>query len=204
MEKRCKKIIGVSISPIQKIKELTSLIQVTTRMFQLAVNPGELPKCDLFIEPPDLGSYDIMDTKHAKEIYDTGYNYTKSLNITIQAAEYNNNLIVAYGGGITLINLPEGNAFGSNMNVDIGISATSLAIDANTAYVVGYQGGFSCVDASGFEDIEQSRCFKYSDTINRRKHTCFNCAGNNGCLYRGRECGVSHSTKELVNRLIHP
>lgn len=83
LKKRCKKIIGVSISPIQKIEELTSLIQVTTRMFQLAVNPSELPKCDVFIEPPDLGNYDIMDTKHAKEIYDIGYEYTKSLDIRI-------------------------------------------------------------------------------------------------------------------------
>lgn len=82
----CKKVIGVSISPIQEIEELTNLIQVATRMFQLAVNPsnGELKKgCDLFIEPPELCNYDIMDTKHAQEIFDIGYDYVKNMDIDL-------------------------------------------------------------------------------------------------------------------------
>ena len=83
---KCKKIIGVSISPIQKITELKNLIQVSSRMFQLAVNPRSKvmkKKCDLFIEPGKLSNYDIMDTKHAQEIYDIGYNYTKNLDIKL-------------------------------------------------------------------------------------------------------------------------
>ncbi|SNT28406.1 NTE family protein [Ekhidna lutea] len=86
LKKICKKVIGASISPIQQINELTSLIQVTTRMFQLAVNPsnGELEKqCDLFIEPVELCNYDIMDTKHAQEIFDIGYEYTKQMDIKL-------------------------------------------------------------------------------------------------------------------------
>ncbi|MEQ8906388.1 patatin-like phospholipase family protein [Ekhidna sp.] len=86
LKNHCKKVIGVSISPIQEIKELTSLIQVTTRMFQLAVNPStkELEKqCDVFIEPPDLCNYDIMDTKHAQEIFDIGYEYVKNMEIDL-------------------------------------------------------------------------------------------------------------------------
>ena len=86
LKKNCKKVIGVSISPIQKIEELTSLIQVSARMFQLAVNPStsDLKKeCDVFIEPPDLCNYDIMDTKHAQEIFDIGYNFTKDLEIKL-------------------------------------------------------------------------------------------------------------------------
>lgn len=86
LRKQCKKVIGVSISPIQEIKELKSLIQVAARMFQLAVNPStsELKsQCDVFIEPLDLCNYDIMDTKHAKEIYDIGYEYTKNMEIDL-------------------------------------------------------------------------------------------------------------------------
>ncbi|WP_420318531.1 patatin-like phospholipase family protein [Ekhidna sp.] len=86
LKKACKKVIGVSISPIQKVEELTSLIQVSTRMFQLAVNPSnaELEKqCDLFIEPPALCDYDIMDTKHAQEIFDIGYDYVKEMDIDL-------------------------------------------------------------------------------------------------------------------------
>ncbi|WP_425391066.1 patatin-like phospholipase family protein [Ekhidna sp.] len=86
LKDKCKKVIGVSISPIQEIEELTSLIQVATRMFQLAVNPsnGELENnCDLFIEPPELCNYDIMDTKHAQEIFDIGYDYVKNMDIDL-------------------------------------------------------------------------------------------------------------------------
>ncbi|MEP0987486.1 patatin-like phospholipase family protein [Ekhidna sp.] len=86
LRKQCKKVIGVSISPIQEIKELKSLIQVSARMFQLAVNPStsELKSnCDVFIEPLDLCDYDIMDTKHAKEIYDIGYEHTKNMEINL-------------------------------------------------------------------------------------------------------------------------
>lgn len=83
---KCEKVIGVSISPIQKIDELKSLIQVATRMFQLAVNPStrEIDRqCDVFIEPADLCNYDIMDTKHAQEIFDIGYEYTRGMDIDL-------------------------------------------------------------------------------------------------------------------------
>jgi len=81
----CEKVIGVSISPIQKIDGLKNLIQVTTRMFQLAVNPGKgvlKRKCDVFIEPEELSNYDLMDTKHAQEVFDIGYNYAMSVDLT--------------------------------------------------------------------------------------------------------------------------
>lgn len=82
----CKKVIAISISPIQKIGELNNLVQVAARMFQLAVNPDhkELKKhCDLFIEPPSLCDYEIMDTKHAKEIFDIGYTYARDMDIKL-------------------------------------------------------------------------------------------------------------------------
>lgn len=86
LKKVCEKVIGVSISPIQQIDELTNLIQVATRMFQLAVNPSKAElkrKCDVFIEPPELCNFDIMDTKHAKEIFDIGYEYAKNMDIEL-------------------------------------------------------------------------------------------------------------------------
>lgn len=82
----CKKVIGVSISPVQEITELSNLIQVTTRMFQLAVNPNKRSlqkKCDLFIEPLELSKYEIMDTKHAGEIFEIGYKHTQKLDIEL-------------------------------------------------------------------------------------------------------------------------
>lgn len=82
----CEKVIGVSISPIQKIESLNNLVQVTTRMFQLSVNPnnGSIKrKCDLFIEPKELSNYDIMDTKHANEIFDIGYHHVQQMDIRL-------------------------------------------------------------------------------------------------------------------------
>ncbi|WP_436515955.1 patatin-like phospholipase family protein [Ekhidna sp. To15] len=86
LKNKCEKVIGVSISPIQEIDELTSLIQVSSRMFQLAVNRSkeELEsQCDIFIEPLDLCNYDIMDTKHAEEIFEIGYKFAKELEIDL-------------------------------------------------------------------------------------------------------------------------
>lgn len=86
LKRKAEKIIAISISPIQKIEELTSMVQVATRMFQLTVNQrsSELKKrCDLFIEPADLCSYDVMDTKHAETIFNIGYDYTKELEIDL-------------------------------------------------------------------------------------------------------------------------
>lgn len=86
LQDKCEKIIAVSISPVQKIKELSNLAQVAARMFQLSVNPNteELKnQCDYFIEPIELCDYDILDTKHAKEIFNIGYDYVKKMEISI-------------------------------------------------------------------------------------------------------------------------
>lgn len=86
LKEKCKKIIAVSISPIQKIDDLKNLKETATRMFQLAVN---LPvdeignNCDLCIEPPKLSDYDVMDKKNADKIFDIGYQYVKDLEINI-------------------------------------------------------------------------------------------------------------------------
>lgn len=82
----CEKTILANISPIQPIKEMKNLVQVASRMFQLSVNSHYSEKKEMatiFIEPPEVDKYDILDTKHAKEIFDAGYNYTKDLDIKL-------------------------------------------------------------------------------------------------------------------------
>ena len=84
LKKTCKKIIGVSISPVQEIKELAGLIQLATRTFQLTVNARHdiiRDNCDLFIEPPRLCEHDLLDTKNVDKIFDIGYQYTHGLSI---------------------------------------------------------------------------------------------------------------------------
>ncbi len=83
---KCKKIIAVSISPIQKIEDLKNLKETAVRMFQLAVN---LPldeigaNCDVCIEPPELANFDVMDTKNADKIFDIGYQYARDMDIEL-------------------------------------------------------------------------------------------------------------------------
>ncbi|MEM9338248.1 MAG: patatin-like phospholipase family protein [Bacteroidota bacterium] len=82
----CKKTIVVNISPVQAIDGLKNLVQAASRMFQLSVNSGRLNKrnrSSLFIEPVELRQYDILDTKHASEIYQIGYDYVKNIDINL-------------------------------------------------------------------------------------------------------------------------
>ncbi|XOV94923.1 MAG: patatin-like phospholipase family protein [Bacteroidota bacterium] len=80
----CKKIIAVSISPIQEVEEIDNLVGVAARTFQLSVN-SQLHKieenADLFIEPEGLEKYDILNTRHADELFEIGYKHTKELNL---------------------------------------------------------------------------------------------------------------------------
>lgn len=78
LEDCCDEIIAVSISPIQEIEELSGLIDVATRTFQLSVNNqlnGQHDACDLFIEPKGLTDYSLLDADNAQELFDLGYRH---------------------------------------------------------------------------------------------------------------------------------
>lgn len=84
LKKKCKKIIGVSISPVTEINELSGLIHLATRTFQLTINARHdiiRDNCDLFIEPPRLSEFDLLDTKNVNKIFDIGLQYTRELSI---------------------------------------------------------------------------------------------------------------------------
>lgn len=84
--KKCKKIIAVNISPIQKSKKVDGLIEMAARTFQLSVNStitGVDEKCDLFIEPEALTKFDILATEHADEMFEIGYEHTKNMKIKL-------------------------------------------------------------------------------------------------------------------------
>ncbi len=80
----CKKVVGVSISPVQELTELDGLVSIAARTFQLSVNTKtkEAKKaCDIFIEPPELSKFDLLDTSNAEAIFNVGYEYAKSFKI---------------------------------------------------------------------------------------------------------------------------
>ena len=83
---KCRKIIAVNISPVNKTDKVKNLIQIAARTFQLSVNSttrGLEDNCDLVIAPPDLEKFEILDASKADEIYKVGYEYCKSMKIDL-------------------------------------------------------------------------------------------------------------------------
>lgn len=74
--------IGVHVNPIDHQRDVKSLKDMVERTCQLAINNNVSPRmknCNFFIEPPVLKYYRLLDIKHAREMYDAGYDYTMSL-----------------------------------------------------------------------------------------------------------------------------
>jgi NTE family protein len=92
LQGRCDKIIGVYVSPIQKIeaKDLQSIKSVTTRAFDLLSANSNILKfntCDWVIEPEELSKYSTFETNHAKmdKIFEIGYQAAKNSFETLEA-----------------------------------------------------------------------------------------------------------------------
>ncbi|PTX16666.1 NTE family protein [Halanaerobium congolense] len=83
---KCDILIAVNVMPVNLNGKLDSITDIAVRTFQLKtiVNAEELKaKADIFIEPPGIEKYNILNTKYSQELYDLGYNYCKNLDITI-------------------------------------------------------------------------------------------------------------------------
>lgn len=83
---RCEKIIAINVSPVQETMDLTNLIKIAARVFQLSVNSNvhrTRAQCDLFIEPEGMDKYDILDSSHAEELFTKGYEFAKRIETKI-------------------------------------------------------------------------------------------------------------------------
>jgi NTE family protein len=85
LQGRCDSIIGVYVSPIQKIeaKDLNSIKSVTTRAFDLLSANSNFQKfnhCDWVIEPEELVNYSTFETNKTKmdKIFEIGYQAAKN------------------------------------------------------------------------------------------------------------------------------
>ena len=81
---RCDNIIGVYVSPIQKIetKDLSSIKAVTARAFELFSansNAQKFNHCDWIIEPSELVNFSTFETNKSKmdNIFEIGYQAAK-------------------------------------------------------------------------------------------------------------------------------
>lgn len=73
-------VIGLHSNPIYPAFKPSGVKSMIERSFMMAVTCNVYAKkhlCDLFIEPPALGTYKIMDFSKAEEIYEIGYEYAK-------------------------------------------------------------------------------------------------------------------------------
>ncbi len=73
---KCKRIIGVSVNPLGKRKDLDNLRKIAERTFQLNIRSHTLERkklCDIFIEPEGLDDYGLLEMSSARDIFDLGY-----------------------------------------------------------------------------------------------------------------------------------
>lgn len=83
---KCDVLIAVNVMPVNLTEKLESITDIAVRTFQLKtiVNAEELKaKADIFIEPPGIEKYNILNTKYSQELFELGYNYCKNLDIEI-------------------------------------------------------------------------------------------------------------------------
>jgi NTE family protein len=89
IENKCKVLIGSFVNPVGFVEKINGLINIAERTFMLSMSKEIIEKArkfDLFIAPPELRNYKILDPEKAEELFLIGYNATKEKlkNFTIQ------------------------------------------------------------------------------------------------------------------------
>jgi NTE family protein len=80
IENNCSFIIGSFVNPTGYEENITNLISIAERTFLLSVSKEvaeKSKKFNLFIAPPELRNYKILDPEKAEEVFLVGYNSTK-------------------------------------------------------------------------------------------------------------------------------
>ncbi len=78
----CEYIIGVNVNPVREVKRIPSFRNFADRVLHLAIRANvnnNIPKCDMYIEPPNLTEFNLLKVSSSKEIFETGYIHTLKL-----------------------------------------------------------------------------------------------------------------------------
>ncbi len=73
---KCRKIVVSNISPLEKPAQVSGLIQVIIRTFLMSIHARvhiALDHADLYIEPSELTSFEVLSVSHADETFRIGY-----------------------------------------------------------------------------------------------------------------------------------
>lgn len=84
----CEKIIGVSVNSIKKESKEIHMRNIIDRTIHLSLSKQlneKAKSCDVFIEPPDMSQFHILDLNKPEEIFNYGYNYACSMENEIKA-----------------------------------------------------------------------------------------------------------------------
>ncbi len=82
LQHRCDYIIGVNVNPVKETSQFNSFRNYADRVLHLAIRANvniHIPKFDLYIEPEKLSNFGLFKLSSAKEIFETGYQYTSEL-----------------------------------------------------------------------------------------------------------------------------
>ncbi len=80
IEGKCRFIIGSFVNPVAYEESFTSLIPIAERTFMLSMSREineKSKRFDLFIAPPELRNYAILDPEKSQEVFNIGYKATK-------------------------------------------------------------------------------------------------------------------------------
>lgn len=81
-EKGCDFIIGVNVAPVIKEPNLSGPKRMIERVSVLALSANvsySSKFCDLYIKPAELRKFGTFDFKKSRELFEIGYEYTKSM-----------------------------------------------------------------------------------------------------------------------------
>jgi NTE family protein len=79
IENKCRFLIGSFVNPVGYMEKISGLISIAERTFHLSMSKEINEKAqifDLFVAPPELMNYNILDPEKALELFDLGYKAT--------------------------------------------------------------------------------------------------------------------------------
>jgi len=79
IEDRCRILIGSFVNPVGYMEKISGLINIAERTFMLSMSKEiyeKSKKFNLFIAPPELRNYKILDPEKSIELFNIGYNAT--------------------------------------------------------------------------------------------------------------------------------
>lgn len=80
LENKCRCLIGSFVNPVGYIEKISGLISIAERTFMLSMSKDIIEKSkmfDLFVAPPELRNFKILDPEKAEDLFKVGYKATK-------------------------------------------------------------------------------------------------------------------------------